>query len=247
MTKVCSKCKQEKDIEQFNKCKNSKDGYSYICKQCQHEYDEARKDKKKEYTKQHSLEKREYYNKYNKEHREEKLKYNKEHNEKQKQYCRDYRLKNIEKLQFYDRERNKVRGKDVAYRLQSSISGLMYYSLRNNKSNIHWEDLVPYNLKQLKKYLENQFDDKMNWGNMGSYWEIDHIIPRNTFKDLTKAENRDFQICWSLLNLRPLEKSANRSRPKDGRDIPQEIKDKILGQDIQSVILNVEKGGSVNG
>lgn len=240
MLKLCSKCKQEKDIELFNHCKNSKDGYSYICKQCQHEYDEARKDKRKEYTKQHSLEKREYYNKYNKEHREEKLKYNKEHNEKQKQYCREYKLRNIEKLQLYDRERNKIRSKDVAYKLQSSISGLMYYSLRNNKNNIHWENLVPYNLKQLKKHLENQFDDKMNWDNMGSYWEIDHIIPRNTFKDLTKVENRDFQICWSLLNLRPLEKSANRSRPKDGRDIPQEIKDKILGQNIIYDTMSVE-------
>lgn len=39
MLKVCSKCKQEKDIELFNRCKNSKDGYSSYCKECQRQYD----------------------------------------------------------------------------------------------------------------------------------------------------------------------------------------------------------------
>ena len=51
MTKTCSKCKQDKDIEQFNKKKASKDGHDSVCKHCQHLYDEARKDKKKEYNK----------------------------------------------------------------------------------------------------------------------------------------------------------------------------------------------------
>lgn len=67
----------------------------------------------------------------------------------------------------------------------------------------------------------------MNWDNYGSYWEIDHIIPVNTF-DFIKHTDSDFKICWSLANLRPLESIANKKRPKDGSDISQEIKDKIL-------------------
>lgn len=66
----------------------------------------------------------------------------------------------------------------------------------------------------------------MSWNNYGDYWEIDHIIPINTF-NFNSYEDREFQVCWSLANLRPLEKIANRKRPKDGSDIPNNIQDKI--------------------
>jgi hypothetical protein len=33
-TKICSKCKKIKDVEEFNKRKDSKDGLSYWCKEC---------------------------------------------------------------------------------------------------------------------------------------------------------------------------------------------------------------------
>lgn len=103
----------------------------------------------------------------------------------------------------------------------------MQFALKRAKSGQHWEALVPYNLQQLKEHLESQFDENMNWDNYGSYWEIDHIIPQNLF-NITTVEDKEFQICWSLKNLRPLEKIANRSRPKDGRDIPEELKQQIL-------------------
>lgn len=83
------------------------------------------------------------------------------------------------------------------------------------------------------------FDNNMNWGNYGEYWEIDHIIPQNLF-DIVTAEDRDFRICWSLMNLRPLEKSLNRCRPKDGSDISEDLKNKILGQNIQGVTMDAE-------
>lgn len=229
MTKICSKCKQEKDIELFNKKKSSKDGYDTICKECQHIYDEARKEKRREYTKQRSAEKREYYRKYNQEHREEKLRYNQEHNEKQKQYCRDYRLKNIDRLRLYDRERSRLRYQTPIARLQRNISTQLCFCLKEKKNNMHWEGLLPYTSQQLIEHIEKQFTPKMSWNNYGIYWELDHIIPQNTF-NITSVDCIDFKICWSLANLRPLEKIANRSRPKDGRDISQDNRDKILGQ-----------------
>lgn len=33
-TKICSKCKIEKDITEFWKCKSNKDGLNYYCKKC---------------------------------------------------------------------------------------------------------------------------------------------------------------------------------------------------------------------
>lgn len=101
--------------------------------------------------------------------------------------------------------------------------------LKENKAERHWEDLVPYNLQQVKEHLESQFTPEMSWDNYGTYWEIDHIIPQNLFHIETEND-KDFQICWSLANLRPLEKSLNRQRPKDGSDIPDSVKQNILNQ-----------------
>lgn len=247
MLKTCSKCKQEKDIEQFNKKKASKDGHDSMCKQCQHEYDEARKEKRKEYRKNYGpkyyenhkeylKEKQRQYYQNNKEHyyeyekerskRPERIEYTNKHNIK-------YRQENIEKLRELDRQRHEQN------KFSRNFSTAINMALKGAKSERHWEDLVPYNLQQLKEYLEQQFNENMNWDNYGEYWEVDHIIPQNLF-NITKAESRDFQICWSLMNLRPLEKSANRSRPKDGRDISQEVKDRILGQTLYYGTMSIE-------
>ena len=61
----------------------------------------------------------------------------------------------------------------------------------------------------------------------GKELDAEHIIPQNLF-NFTNPTDKEFQICWSLKNLRPLEKIANRSRPKDGRDISEELKQQIL-------------------
>lgn len=237
MLKICSKCKQEKDIEQFNKKRTSKDGHDSMCKQCQHEYDMARKEKKKEYNKNYSLKYYENNKEYLKEYQRNYYQNNKEHyyeyeKERSKKPERieynnkrniRYRQENIEKLKEYDRQRHEQN------KLNRNFSTAICMALKGAKIDRHWESLVPYTLKQLKDHLESQFDKNMNWDNYGEYWEVDHIIPQNLFNIVT-AESRDFQICWSLMNLRPLEKSANRSRPKDGRDISDELKQQILGQ-----------------
>lgn len=76
-------------------------------------------------------------------------------------------------------------------------------------------------------HLESQFTPEMSWNNYGEYWEIDHIIPKQKLR-YNSPKDKNFKICWSLSNLRPLEKSANRSRPKDGRDISNIIVENII-------------------
>lgn len=112
-------------------------------------------------------------------------------------------------------------------KINQSFSAAIRRSLKSDKNWVHWEDVVNYSIEQLKQHLENQFTDDMNWDNYGTYWEIDHIIPVNTF-NITSMHDIEFKICWSLNNLRPLEKVANRSRPKDGSDISEELKQAIL-------------------
>jgi len=45
MTKICTTCKQEKDLEQFHKNNQNKDGYLNICKECKKASYEEHKEK----------------------------------------------------------------------------------------------------------------------------------------------------------------------------------------------------------
>lgn len=107
---------------------------------------------------------------------------------------------------FHYCKRGTPRGK-----LNENISTRMYQFLKSAKQNKHWEEFVPYTLDDLKLHLEKQFDEKMNWENYGLYWEVDHKIPISVF-NFECPQDIDFGKCWSLKNLRPLEKSKNRAK-----------------------------------
>lgn len=220
------------------------------------EYRERNKDKiverrnspeRRAYEAQYRLEHREQIMQTSKEyywqHREEELAKNRERYQKNKEQKRQYRLKNLNKIkeqQRLYRERNKEKLKaydklrNEKNKINRCFSHSLSYSLKGAKADRHWEDLVPYNLEQLKQHLEEQFDENMNWNNYGE-WHIDHIIPQDTF-EIKSEQDEQFKICWSLYNLRPLWKKDNWSRPKDeGSDIPDEIK-----IDIISKALNID-------
>jgi 5-methylcytosine-specific restriction endonuclease McrA len=72
-------------------------------------------------------------------------------------------------------------------------------------------DYLPYTVAELKEHLEAQFDDKMSWDNYGSYWHIDHIFPQSRLP-FDSLDHPNFQKCWALNNLQPLEAKANQSK-----------------------------------
>ena len=247
--KQCSKCKQWKDESEFNKKKGNKDGLSNVCKICGREQSSKYREKNRitYYTPQSII--------------------RNEQGQKQCNVCKQWKdescfskkkdnadgLSNVCKIckSKYEEENREVinakkrtkYGQDNKYRLKRIMSSAIYCALKGRKSERHWEDLVNYNIQDLKEHLESQFDENMTWDNMGNYWEIDHIIPQNLFS-YESEQDEQFKICWSLANLRPLEKSLNRSRPKDGRDIPKEQAISILGLELYNDIMGVEnKGG----
>ncbi len=87
-------------------------------------------------------------------------------------------------------------------RLSKSVSVSMSHALKQDKNGRHWETLVEYTFKQLKRHLEKQFKDGMSWDNYGK-WHIDHIIPISAFS-FGRSEDIDFKRCWALKNLRPM-------------------------------------------
>lgn len=197
-------------------------------KEYQKKYDNENRDKRlkrqKEYNDSHKNERQKYYYEVYREISKAKSKnYREEHKEELKAYNKKYREEHKEELKTYDKQRNQNN------KLYRCMSRGIWHSLQGAKFEQKWEVLVPYTLQELKLHLESQFTPEMNWDNYGEYWEIDHIIPQNLLKT-DNSNNKEFQICWSLMNLRPLEKHLNRSRPKDGSDILNDLKQAILNQ-----------------
>lgn len=92
-------------------------------------------------------------------------------------------------------------------RLSRNISIMMCRSLKGNKNNLHWEELVDYTLDNLKQHLEYLFEPGMSWDNYGKFgWHVDHIIPRAFFdrEKLRDLKAKEFKKCWALENLQPL-------------------------------------------
>lgn len=249
LASYCKSCQHEYDMSRKRKT-NKKDYYKQNRDKIlayHREYDSRPEviEKKKAYNKEYYsrsdiIERRKAYN----------IKYNEQNRDKIAERKALYREQNRDRINTAQRlwyKNNKEKYLNWVNRIDrkigNAISKSIYHTLKGNKSNRHWEDLVSYTLEDLMKHLESQFDENMNWDNYGLssqklptdyYWEIDHIIPVNTFNfdNSVSPEDHDFKICWSLMNLRPLEWRANAKRPKDGSDIPEELKQQILNQDI---------------
>jgi hypothetical protein len=56
-------------------------------------------------------------------------------------------------------------------------------------------------VEQLKAHLQSKFQPGMTWGNHGPAWEVDHIVPCDSF-DLT--DDYQVRLCNHYTNLQPL-------------------------------------------
>lgn len=94
------------------------------------------------------------------------------------------------------------------FHLNARMSGAINDSLRNGKRGKSWKKLVNFTVDDLINHLQSQFDENMSWENYGSYWHIDHVIPKSWFI-FESPEDIGFKMCWDLENLQPLEKTEN--------------------------------------
>ena len=133
------------------------------------------------------------------------------------------------KAEYNKNWKNKQYTENTIYRLRIIISTSMMRSIKKNKTNKRLYRYLGYTIEELKEHLEHQFEDWMNWDNLGltatkekETWQIDHIIPVNTF-NIKEIGDEEFRKCWALSNLRPLDSYLNNKRPKDGSDIKGDI------------------------
>ncbi len=128
--------------------------------------------------------------------REYKRKYTKENKDKVNLSRRNYRKNNPEKFEQYYR--------DPKNNVDARMSANIRQSLKGNKNGRSWESLVGYDNNKLRKHLESQFTDDMNWesfskGNIA----IDHIVCKELFV-YDSPEDKQFKACWELKNLQPM-------------------------------------------
>ena len=91
---------------------------------------------------------------------------------------------------------------------------------RNGKKSGKTFQHLSYTIQELKNHLEKQFEPWMNWDNYGGSmndprktWHVDHIVPQVSFQ-YKSLDDPLFQECWTLTNLRPLEKIENITKNK---------------------------------
>lgn len=183
--KICSKCKQEKSLCDFDKDTTQKFGVASLCKKCKREYQAK------------------YYQKNLEKIKERSAKYRQENSEKEKERKAKYRQENSEKIKEYHAKYERERYKnDENFRIRSILRVRLSQALKSQsaKKSKRTLELVGCRIDELWEHLENQFKDGMTRQNLGE-WHIDHIKPCSLF-DLTDPEQQ--KECHNYKNLQPL-------------------------------------------
>jgi len=193
--KKCSKCKEEKSINDFynghKKCKkcisdNRKENLSY--------YRQLDKEKYQINKENIKCKKREYRKRYYKENKEKVL-----------IKLKEYRENNKEKINKRSRDRKK---EDVLFKMISNLRTRvsMAFSYKKWRKNGTTTKLLGASLDVCKQHIECQFKEGMNWSNnTPKGWHIDHIIPLASAKSKEELEKlchyTNLQPIWWLDNI----------------------------------------------
>jgi hypothetical protein len=232
-TKICGRCKIEKEVSEFYYQKTC-NRYRTKCKICYKLeckiYKDANKDKTKAYSKNYRSVNAEIIKEKNKIYREENKeeikirqkisskKYydkntelvkgkSKKFRENNPNYAYEYRAKNQSYSNDYQKNR---RNEDQLFKLNHNVKARLSVFLKKNnitKKNKTFE-LVGCTPQELKEHLEKQFREGMTWENHVKYgWNIDHIIPLSS----ATTEEELYKLCH-FTNLQPLWAEENLSK-----------------------------------
>ena len=223
--KTCTKCGRELPLTEFHRRNKATEALRPRCKRCRNEdrrewetknpekaakvkvrqeictlaWRTENRERVKETCRRYCKQNKAKRNAYNRE-------YRKDNTGRMMELQREWRAKNPE----YDTKRREANPK---WKISHTVGACIRSALKrkgeyNTKNGRKWESIVGYTLEDLMKHLEKQFTGEMNWGNHGSYWHIDHIIPIAVFNFKT-PDDMDFIRCWALKNLQPLEAIEN--------------------------------------
>ena len=125
-----------------------------------------------------------------------------------KQYKKTYVKTTKSKISVANYERNKKQNNPI-YKLICNANHHLWKTC--NKISINktkFQSRTKYlgcTKEFFKEYIEKQFKYNMTWDNYGSYWDIDHIIPKSTAKSI-----EDIKKLFHYSNLQPLLSGYNK-------------------------------------
>jgi DNA-nicking Smr family endonuclease len=197
MEKYCKKCQTSKSIAEFSKNQSQ-------CKDCKNKHYTQNKNKWEDYAlknKEKIQEANIKWNSLNKEHIfSYNSLYNKENKVKKNKGWKEWYNNNP----TYHKDRY---ANDLNFRIRQILRARINQALRGNMKEKSSLDLLGCTIEEYKKYLSKQFDKNMNWENYGTYWEIDHIKPCDSF-DLSNVEEQ--KKCFIFTNTQPMDIISNR-------------------------------------
>jgi hypothetical protein len=197
-TKKCSRCNQTLSINNFYTRKDTACGYASLCKKCE----SLRKEKPLETLKSKGV----------------------RLNTDTHKWCPSCETL-LEKSCFYknlaqssglrteckkchNAREIKKRNTNSSHKLRVNVSRAIRKMLNGEQKSGSCMAYLPFSIQQLKEHLESKFDEKMNWDNYGSYWDVDHIYPQSLLQ-YDNMQHENFLKTWSLDNLQPLSKIEN--------------------------------------
>lgn len=202
--KICTSCKEEKNIDLFgtvtrkHKTGNVKCPKAH-CKKCETEIQRTRR----------NLEKKEDPEKYHKRWADYYAK-TKEHNYEMKKNFLSIPENRKARNEYIRKYKAKKRETDPSFKLYENHRKRIWKCLKN-KSNSS-KDLLGCDITNYVKWIEYTMDEQMNWENYGTYWNIDHLIPIDTFditceKEAKKAFN--WKNTWAMVSSKNFSKNSN--------------------------------------
>ena len=189
--KVCTKCKKDKYLSDYELNKDRKHGYRSDCKECRREYRRKYRQKNKDIISEN-------YKEY--------IKKVKENggplNNRVAASEEEKRRKRNEYQRKYVNERKKS---DPAFKLRISISKLIYLTFKGHVKKSRTEEIVGIDFNKFKEFIESKFQEGMSWDNYGK-WHLDHIIPissANSEEQIYELNQyTNFQPLWAEDNLK---------------------------------------------
>jgi hypothetical protein len=206
--KICTKCKIEKELTEFNKRKSNKDGLNNFCKICYNAINIK-------YVEKWNLNNKERKNDYS---RKYQIEYRNKNKEKISEYTKNYNL--LHKTHLNEIRRNKYKERienDILYRLSEQSRCLIKGAFKrcNYNKTCRTYEILGCSYDEFKLYLESKFESWMTWDNYGLYngelnfgWDIDHIEP--LFPTGIIRTEEDIIRLNHYTNLQPLCSKINR-------------------------------------
>src|ERR1044071_1131263 len=202
--KICCKCRNVFDKENFGPSKSTVDGLRANCKECHRKSNAESRARNIEKSRAASLN----WQKNNPNKATEKKKRWQESNPERPNFlAKRWRENNRDRCKENHARRMK---ENPQLRIHKAMSEGIRRGIKTGKQGKRTFDILPYSLKELCAHIERQFLRGMDWANYGS-WHIDHIRPLSSF-GFNEITQEDFLDAWSLSNLRRLWAAENLSK-----------------------------------